>query len=116
MLSFAFRKYSGDVPTLESLYVITDESGCVNIVRSAYLGRFDDRSAEAFDVEAAAETAKKKIQNINSSTYNVTKIYEPFIGSYKSRDALIVQYDFEDKSDPYYTAHGYGAVIITPKI
>lgn len=113
---YRYIRYSGDIKTDEMLYVITDIAGNPQGVTQVYIGEFNNDSANAFDVDYCVEAAKEKIKQVdNNDLYTVTQIDEPILCRYRGKNALKVNFKYDNTTDSDYISHEEGMVIIVPK-
>lgn len=112
-----FTKYSQGIRTNEYVQIITDISGGIEFYKAGYPDRFDDNSAKAFgDITALQDYAKQMMNDtLRDTQINITEWQEPVISGYKGQTALFLEFAFEDYTDPEYTNHDYGSVIVLPK-
>ena len=113
---YRFIKYSSDIKTDEMLYILADIEGTVEDVTKVYIGEFNNDSVNAFDVEHSVEAAKDKIKSVdNKDVYTVTQIDEPILCKYRGKNALKVNFKYDNTTDSDYISHEDGMVIIVPK-
>lgn len=113
---YRYIRYSGEVKTDEMLYVLTDIEGNPQGVTQVYIGEFNDDSVNAFDVERSVEAAKEKIKQVdNNNLYTVTQINEPILCKYRGKNALKVNFKYDNTTYSDYISHEEGMVIIVPK-
>lgn len=98
------------------LYILTDIEGNLQGVTQVYIGEFNDDSVNAFDIEHSVEAAKDKIKSVdNKDVYTVTQIDEPILCKYRGKNALKVNFKYDNTTDSDYISHEDGMVIIVPK-
>lgn len=113
---YRYIRYSGEVKTDEMLYILTDIEGNLQGVTQVYIGEFNNDSVNAFDVEHSVEAAKEKIKQVdNNDIYTVTQIDEPVLCRYRGKNALRVNFKYDNTTDSDYISHEEGMVIIVPK-
>lgn len=113
---YRYIRYSGEVKTDEMLYILTDIEGNLQGVTQVYIGEFNDDSVNAFDVDHSLEAAKEKIKQVdNNDIYTVTQIDEPVLCRYRGKNALRVNFKYDNTTDSDYISHEDGMVIIVPK-
>lgn len=113
---YRYIRYSGALKTDEMLYVLTDIEGNPQGVTQVYIGEFNDDSVNAFDVERSVEAAKEKIKRVdNNDLYTVTQIDEPVLCKYRGKNALKVNFKYDNATYSDYISHEEGMVIIAPK-
>lgn len=113
---YRYIRYSGEVKTDEMLYILTDIEGNPQGVTQVYIGEFNDDSINAFDVDRSLEAAKEKIKQVdNNDIYTVTQIDEPVLCRYRGKNALRVNFKYDNTTDSDYISHEEGMVIIVPK-
>lgn len=97
-------------------YILADIEGTVEDVTKVYIGEFNDDSINAFDVDRSLEAAKEKIKQVdNNDIYTVTQIDEPVLCRYRGKNALKVNFKYDNTTDSDYISHEEGMVIIVPK-
>ena len=98
------------------LDVLTDIEGNPHGVTKVYIGKFDDESIKAFDIKRSIEAAKEKIKQVdNTDIYTVTQIDEPVLCKYRGKNALKVNFKYDNTTYSDYISHEEGMVIIVPK-
>lgn len=113
---YRYIRYSGEVKTDEMLYILTDIEGNLQGVTQVYIGEFNNDSVNAFDVDRSLEAAKEKIKQVdNNDIYTVTQIDEPVLCRYRGKNALKVNFKYDNTTDSDYISHEEGMVIIVPK-
>lgn len=113
---YRYIRYSGEVKTDEMLYILTDIEGNPQGVTQVYIGEFNDDSVNAFDVERSVEAAKEKIKQVdNNDRYTVTQIDAPVLCKYRGKNALRVNFKYDNTTYSDYISHEEGMVIIVPK-
>lgn len=118
--AYTYSRYYGDIKAREYLYVRLSCSGDYYCLQTCNLGRFDEHSTDGFDMTAINEMAKNKINSLidsleNSSKYNNAEISNTWLSKIKGKNAIVVEFAYENNTDPNYTSHENVAVIVTLK-
>ena len=113
---YRYIRYSRELKTDEMLYVLTDIEGNPQGITQVYIGDFDNENIKAFDVKRSVEAAKDKIKFVdNKDVYTVTQIDEPILCKYRGKNALRINFNYDNATYSDYISHENGMVIIVPK-
>ncbi len=113
--AYSYRKYIGELPTQEYIEVLTNIRGEIRVVYIRNIGKFNDDTLNYCNSDDAEKQLNEYVNNLDSDVLHIGNERIFSVTRASGEDAFMLEFDYDDTTEEYYTYHGTAYAIAVPK-